>query len=61
MNNEAIVKSMEEYSDISFWCEAAINPPGAVCTAVVGLAQPLLFVMCGVAWMGGGRWALCPS
>ena len=53
INNETIVESMRQYSDISFWYEAAINPLGAICTAVVGLAQPLLFLMCGSAWATG--------
>lgn len=54
VNNEAIVKSMREYSDISYHYEAAVTPPGAVVFALIGLGLPALMLVCGTAWLDGG-------
>lgn len=53
LSNKALTASMKEYSDISFWYEAKIIPLGATLMLLVGLAQPLLFVMGAAAWSGG--------
>lgn len=51
--NEAIVESMRAYSDISYRYEAAIIPVGAAMSILVGLCQPLLFVVGGTACLLG--------
>ena len=58
VKNEAIVDSMREYSDVSFWYEAALIPLGAVMSIIVGLCQPLLFLMCGAAYLDGALGAV---
>ena len=58
VKNEAIVASMREYSDISFWYEAALIPLGAVASVIVGLCQPLLFLLCGAAFLDGALGAV---
>lgn len=53
VKNGAIVESMRAYSDISYHYEAAIIPVGAVMSIFVGLCQPLMFVVGGVACLQG--------
>lgn len=54
VKNDAIVASMREYSDISYTYEAKIIPIGAGMSILVGLCQPLLFLLTGFAWLTGG-------
>lgn len=53
VRNDRIVASMREYSDISFWYEVALIPVGAVLSILVGLCQPLMFLVCGAAFLSG--------
>lgn len=53
VNNEAIVASMREYSDVSYRYEAAVTPPGAVVFALIGMGLPALMLVCGGAWLAG--------
>lgn len=51
--NERIVESMREFTDISYRYEAAVTPPGAVVFALIGMGAPALFLVCGNAMLAG--------
>ena len=56
VKNEAIVDSMREYSDVSFWYEAALIPLGAVMSIIVGCASRCCS-SCAARRTSTGRWA----
>lgn len=53
VKNTRIVESMRAYSDISFWYEVALIPVGGILSILVGLCQPLMFLVCGSAYLAG--------
>lgn len=53
INNQAIIKSMKNYSDVSYRYEVNILPLSGVCNIVIGLGIPVSIYLVGLKYIGG--------